>query len=75
MARGIGQPLVSVTPFPRPDSDPKGVRRVNASMVRLKDEFGGRHVRVHYFHLLACRRSSRAGIQSAIQGEWVFTRR
>ena len=28
-----------------------------------------------YFHLSACRRSSRAGIQSAIQGEWVFTRR
>ena len=26
-----------------------------------------------YFHLSACRRSSRAGIQSAIQGEWVFT--
>ena len=28
-----------------------------------------------YFHLSACRRSSGAGIQSAIQGEWVFTRR
>ena len=28
-----------------------------------------------YFHLSACRRSSRAGIQSAIQGKWVFTRR
>ena len=28
-----------------------------------------------YFHLSACRWSSRAGIQSAIQGEWVFTRR
>ena len=28
-----------------------------------------------YFLLFACRRSSRAGIQSAIQGEWVFTRR
>ena len=56
-----------------PPATPLGARP--ASVTHRCSDARSATRRNSYFHLSACRRSSGAGIQSAIQGEWVFTRR
>ena len=56
-----------------PPATPLGARW--ASVTRRCPQLGRELVETSYLHLSACRRSSRARIQSAIQGKWVFSRR